>query len=960
MVERRHKTAYDGDETVTTSEALLEANDRKLSNTQRTMSKVETTLNKWNTKYNPAMSLANTFAGKSNSKLIREQRELMESGINENYKEESTSKEFGITVSMANTVNTSALQVTTKHKSLEGKMFSLAIHTAEIQRQQLIELITIRKEGFGINRPGLTGFYKAKQAEIDEVLNKERSFKRKTIELIGDTVGYIPLIGGLLGDDINEFGREIDKDSTEKRNDDIENDRRKANIGKSAWQNFKSAISSDIKGGLAQDFKTIDSESDLREKLKINEVDSSAVSNHYMGKVFPNRFEVLLNYTSLMVQHLEQISGTNTKDLTDIEQKRIDTDTGELRTKEELKEINKVKKDKFKESISGFNESKSTVKNTLLNKLFLDIDLTSGKELSEKKKELDNKVKDFDGYLKRQGVSRKVREIEIHEFRKTNSEEINKIESDIAEKRSKIIRENVESFNRSQFDYVNTIDDELKQQQQQKMGSFDTGVVSNEIVGTDSATTRLKSGSKIKVNINSKQTVDKLSGIQSTLSTISDQIKCVCVKDKIVTNVNKSMGDVRGNDVSDTNISPSVLNNSDINNTSNTKNTKFGITNNSNSNSNSNSNVTARSIINYNDSIRFAEIKRDQEESDTKNIKESTEYQRKILIKLSECCDLFHQKADKSDTNESDGDNFFGGGTNRKKKKHTKQNQTNQNNNNKTNSKNSKDDTSKTKNPGGGSKPRNKFKVKPSAVGVIDTILTTSQLLADGESPTEIIDQIKTDTVESKLFRGAKNVINAQGFTDTAIAVSHETAIVAENIVNTPIQLVKLFGRFIGLANDFVNGDSFEIEGYTEAQLQHDTQYTKEKNTKPNDVGTKTTSTSTIGAQPKFKIIDDKDVGTEYKVLLNTQSSINKTTNTNNHTPETKPLTLINTDYNQSNSDLNRYIQEIAQYNELMVQQQIQTNALLLGLTQTLTNNIGTTNQILQSLGNIGVITHNR
>lgn len=129
--------------------------------------------------------IGNTLSGKSSSALFNEaNRQKHSTDATQEF-----SDKFGIAVSMVNTIHTSAAEVLSKADSFEAKQISILAGIYELNRFQGHELLSIRKDGLGVERPGHTGELARMRVQEEADDGELETFGK----MLDEMMGYIPL-----------------------------------------------------------------------------------------------------------------------------------------------------------------------------------------------------------------------------------------------------------------------------------------------------------------------------------------------------------------------------------------------------------------------------------------------------------------------------------------------------------------------------------------------------------------------------------------------------------------------------------------------------------------------------------------------------------------------------------------------------------------------------------------------
>jgi hypothetical protein len=129
--------------------------------------------------------IGNTLSGKSSVAEFNKANKK-ETDLNAN---QAFSDKYGIAISMVNTLHTSAAEVLSRADTFEAKQIAILSGIYELNRYQGHELLSIRRDGMGVDRPGHSG--ELARLRVQEEMDGEiqDSFGR----MIDEMLGYIPL-----------------------------------------------------------------------------------------------------------------------------------------------------------------------------------------------------------------------------------------------------------------------------------------------------------------------------------------------------------------------------------------------------------------------------------------------------------------------------------------------------------------------------------------------------------------------------------------------------------------------------------------------------------------------------------------------------------------------------------------------------------------------------------------------
>ncbi len=129
--------------------------------------------------------IGNTLSGKSSSQLFNEaNRQKHTKDATQEF-----SDKFGIATSMVTAIHTSSAEVLSKADTYEAKHISILAGIYELNRYQSHELLSIRRDGMGVERPGHTGELARMRIQEEADDGEIETFGK----MVDEMLGYIPL-----------------------------------------------------------------------------------------------------------------------------------------------------------------------------------------------------------------------------------------------------------------------------------------------------------------------------------------------------------------------------------------------------------------------------------------------------------------------------------------------------------------------------------------------------------------------------------------------------------------------------------------------------------------------------------------------------------------------------------------------------------------------------------------------
>ena len=248
---------------------------------------------------------SNLLEGKSSVALYNEanDRSKLEDPLGA---EKRYSEKFGISLTHTQALNQSAAQLIAGVDSYDGKMLAMLGGIFTTTQLSGAELLKIRTDGFGISHGSSHGYLSQMRAEDEEKQAMEYSFYNDWLRGMDEMVGYLPGVASIsnafkaassaeswLGDMIK--GEAIRDEKT----GEITGRKEKRSMG----QVFNDWISDDAKN------KTLNSDSELRQAVNAVEMGPAELMQNYLGKAYPDRFELLLKYNRHQMESLAALVG---------------------------------------------------------------------------------------------------------------------------------------------------------------------------------------------------------------------------------------------------------------------------------------------------------------------------------------------------------------------------------------------------------------------------------------------------------------------------------------------------------------------------------------------------------------------------------------------------------------------------------------------------------------------------
>ena len=248
---------------------------------------------------------SNLLEGKSSVALYNEanDRSKLEDPLGA---EKKYAEKFGLSLSHSQALNQSAAQLISGADSYDGKMLAMLGGIFTTTQLSGAELLKIRTDGFGISQGSSHGYLAKMRADDEEKQAMDYSFYNDWLRGMDEMVGYLPGVASIsnafkaassaeswLGDMIK--GEAIRDEET----GEITGRKEKRTMGKV----FSDWISDDAKN------KTLNSESELRAAVGAVEMGPAELMQNYLGKAYPDRFELLLKYNRHQMESLAALVG---------------------------------------------------------------------------------------------------------------------------------------------------------------------------------------------------------------------------------------------------------------------------------------------------------------------------------------------------------------------------------------------------------------------------------------------------------------------------------------------------------------------------------------------------------------------------------------------------------------------------------------------------------------------------
>ncbi|MCI4437916.1 MAG: hypothetical protein JHC33_14005, partial [Ignisphaera sp.] len=288
--------------------------------------------------------IGNTLTGKSSVELFNKANRAR----HEMDAKQEFSEKFSVSVAFTDLLHTSAAQVLQASDSYYSKSISLAAGMYEGIRYLGHELLSIRKDGFGISRPGHTGDLLKRTLQEED--HPDMPFD-SLLQGLDETLGYIPgwhtLSGGFkMGckgvKNIRNAWKGVDDDG---------------NPTDSFWTKAKK----ELKNYTASTYSNPEpDEGTLRTAIGANRLSKSDLMSSYLSGDFVNQVTKLVDYNAEQAHYLKflaemeskrQLGGNKIGAFQADEARTMDEFSGKLMTADEIQARNKTIKDKLRHEL---------------------------------------------------------------------------------------------------------------------------------------------------------------------------------------------------------------------------------------------------------------------------------------------------------------------------------------------------------------------------------------------------------------------------------------------------------------------------------------------------------------------------------------------------------------------------------------------------------------------------------
>lgn len=257
-----------------------------------------------------AGQFSNMFSGKSSVKLYNEANNKQKK-VDLLQSEEEMGEKLGIATGLIQAIHMTPAQIMQSANTYEDKVLTLLGHGNEINRFSAHELLKIRVDGFGLKNSGINGYLKRLQDKNEEENLEDPGFYDRWFksidEILGIVPGYASLSNGIkMATNAHGWMKEQFEDTED--------------VG-SLFTNW---MTDDIKNS------TLYSEEALRQSVGAVELSSAELMNEYLGKSYPERFELLLEYNLSQKESLESMAGGISR--TSLEKLSMNKYTGRMMT----------------------------------------------------------------------------------------------------------------------------------------------------------------------------------------------------------------------------------------------------------------------------------------------------------------------------------------------------------------------------------------------------------------------------------------------------------------------------------------------------------------------------------------------------------------------------------------------------------------------------------------------------
>jgi hypothetical protein len=277
--------------------------------------------------FDPGTYLSATLQGKSVTEMYNTANSKIK-GVDALQSEEQFAEKMGVSSSLVQAIHTTPSQIMSKASTFESKQLSILGLISEISRFSAHELLKIRTDGFGITQASSHGLL-ARIREENEINNMaDDSFYESHFKTIDEKLGYIPGYNVLSGTAKmasggynwvkDMFGGDLEKDAdgnqvyeTDENGDTIMERQASGKMGAKKKRKKNRGLQEVMYDWMASDLSntTLNSEEALRDAVGATELGPQDLMANYLGKAYPDRFELLLKYNHSQMESLKSMAG---------------------------------------------------------------------------------------------------------------------------------------------------------------------------------------------------------------------------------------------------------------------------------------------------------------------------------------------------------------------------------------------------------------------------------------------------------------------------------------------------------------------------------------------------------------------------------------------------------------------------------------------------------------------------
>lgn len=232
--------------------------------------------------------IGNTLSGKSSVALFNDaNRKQGDADANQEF-----SNKFGVSVTFTQIIHTSASEVLDKANTFEAKQISILAGVYELNRFQAHELLSIRRDGLGVDRPGHTGeLARMRLQEADSPVEDS------LLTMIDEMLGYIPLWHTISG-------------SAKMVMAGYENVKEMVTGGTNPFKEMFKAIGRSITGT----FSTVDhDEGSLRATIGATKLSPSELMARYLSGDYIKQMTLLVNFNREQAHYLKYLANAEAR-----------------------------------------------------------------------------------------------------------------------------------------------------------------------------------------------------------------------------------------------------------------------------------------------------------------------------------------------------------------------------------------------------------------------------------------------------------------------------------------------------------------------------------------------------------------------------------------------------------------------------------------------------------------------